>query len=198
MKIKRPLFTALIYASSLFAGGQSGFYFGEFGGIDVPKNQPVSSIYGSVESKEEKGALVGVRCGYDWKGHDTVLELEISHRNSKAHSLLNTSRGEELVFDKGRNSSTSYMVNALQDLGRTNWSLTPYWGFGLGVTHIKRQMKVNETSSSGKTSNMSNQWIVGTKYALTKKLELRGEYRYLIAGKYLRNHGFTVGLNHRF
>lgn len=191
-----------IAAPALAAG--EGFYIGGGAGLHMPDDSDVSGpgFSNNVDLENDWGAIGAL--GYAF-GNGFRVEGEIGYRTSEVDSVDGAAASGDV-------DATSFMANVLYDIA-TGTAFTPYLGVGLGAVRVDVD---NATTVGGSTWDDSDtvlggQAIAGLSYALSDRLDLFGQYAYLLTddvegnlangtsaeGEY-DSHNLFVGLRFRF
>lgn len=194
-------------ASAQDAGSASANRTGPYVGlglglVDTPSTDVTDTTKRKVKFDNGKmGALFG---GYAY-GNGWRLEGELSRRDADVKSIDGTTGSGDL-------KTTSLMANVLYDFD-INAPVTPYLGFGAGLSRVKfDNASPFGASSINDTDNaLALQGIAGASYAMNENLDLFADYRYFTARNVsmrtaagtsasfdTRNHAIMVGLRYSF
>ena len=179
---------------STLAAGQ---YAGIKGGTDF-RHQTNQSDHG-----QKMGFGAGLLYGYDL-ANGIRAEAEISYREGHKRTEYVDAGEDQLAYDRhDSHHSWAYMANLLYDVSQLQlWSLTPYFGAGVGYVQAVDHRKVktlNEThSEKRRDSGFAYQALAGIKYPIADQLTMSVQYCYHIPGSHVKNHSVTVGLAKAF
>lgn len=170
-----PVAAALGLTPVAHAASEKGFYGALGGGGVLTEDAETEPGLGAVPGAEASfdvgfGALGAV--GYDWG--DLRSEFELSYRRSELDGISGFANTD------GHLSNLGVMVNALYDFDTAS-AVTPYIGAGVGLAHLGtdnwKSGAVGLTDDS--TAEFAYQGIVGLSMAITDRLDLFADYRYL-------------------
>ncbi len=183
---------AFAFAGSSDAAHFHGWYVGVEGGANWVKddNFKLTGNVGALESGEGGPAQLG-KANFDtgWAAMATVgyaftnnwrVELEGGYRHNKFKATVldpgdfTETAGEATAFYRGHLNEFTIMANVLYDFQLTD-RLSLSLGVGAGADNSKWKMGPLEDSSW----NFAYQGIVGLSYALTHRLDLTLDFRYL-------------------
>lgn len=125
------------------------------------------------------------------------LEAEASYERSKVRSA------KGLHHVSGHTRTNAYMVNCLFDID-LDGPITPYFGSGVGYALTKGKWTGSQPSTSvaaettSKRDGIAWQGIAGVKYLICQGLEAGVDYRYVLCGKYSRDHKVGLSLTQYF
>lgn len=216
MRTATALLAALLVSGvSGAAQAQSkGFYVGGALGYTSLRD---ADVRGSAISRTDsyESALSGAGILGFAHGNGIRTEIELSRRENDVDRVTGTGAGN----GAGAIAATSGMLNLIYDL-RAGATLTPYLGIGAGLAYISgegaRSTAAGTGSIKGSDTELAYQAIAGIAFAVTGRVTLALDYRYLstfqepdldlrFASGASRNvsvdyasHNFMLGLRYQF
>lgn len=182
MRILAGLLATGIAAGTAFAAHAAettapvGPYMGAQAGVNWARDRDITRAGASVSPDYDLGPAVSGHLGYNF-GQVGPVGLRTEGEVVWRHDGVDQLNGRDA---SGSLSSLGLFGNLLADIP-TGTALTPYVGVGLGGV----QVRVNDVAAPGFGRVDDSEWklgyqgIAGLSYALTDKLALRGDYRYM-------------------
>ncbi|MBF0562676.1 MAG: outer membrane beta-barrel protein [Alphaproteobacteria bacterium] len=173
--------SALVLALTLPLTAQAetkGFYIGAGVGADFAVDSAATAAAGRNTVRYDAGPSGLVTVGYGFGAFRT--ELEGAYRTNDVSGT-----GGALLGNVGGSARTwSLMVNGLYDIN-TGTPFTPYLGAGVGVGFVNASLSGTRPAGSptglynGSDTTFAYQAIAGVSYAVTPRLSLTADYRYV-------------------
>lgn len=152
------------------------FYLKAFGGASA-LGADALALDGTASALDlDTGAILGGAVGYDYANSPWSAEIEFTYRTADASPAASVGTGGDFA-------STALMLNGFYTFDGTG-AFTPYVGLGLGVLS-EVDFDVDTGAAAGEyndTGPFAVQAMLGARYAVSARVSLYGELRYLSAG----------------
>ena len=180
MLLSHHTFKAITFAAIAFfpnaALADGNFYLKAFGGVSS-LGADTLSLDGTASALDlDTGAIFGGAAGYDYANSPWSVEVEFAYRTADASPVASVGTGGDFA-------STALMLNGIYTFDSPG-AFTPYVGLGLGVL-TEVDFDVDAGAAAGEynaTGTFAVQAMLGASYAVSARVSLYGELRYLAAG----------------
>lgn len=225
--MKPSVFLVVLVAGGVFASSslaeagdmdaKKGFYGSLAGGWSTRNDVDSEPTGGGniTKIKHDDGYRLAGSLGYAY-GNGVRTDLEVSYAkydiDSMAHPLLN---GGNDINGKGDVSSVSTLLSAYYDFHNSS-GFTPTVGVGVGP--VRLSSNDGGADNTNITNTDDSDWVLGVgataglSYALTDKIDVVGEYKYMWTTKPeltddggtsseqdgVRSHSIQIGLRYYF
>ena len=176
LRSKTLLYAITLAALPGAALANGDFYVKLFGGLS-DLGAGTLSLNGTSSSLDlDSGGIFGGAVGYDYGNGPWSAEIEYAYRTADVNSAGMIGTGGDLA-------STALMLNGIYTFD-TPGAFTPYVGLGIGVL-TEVDIDIDAGSAAGEyndTGTFAVQAMLGANYAVSERVSLFGELRYLSAG----------------